>query len=272
MDKPAQVKFYFHLALSLIAILQANLSITGKSTLANVLIGEEPNCKSCTFPICDGIESCTKETRYAIGMWLGKGAQFTVVDTPGFGDSDQDDNSLIDEMMDVLKDNVKKANVLMLLINAEQQRFSSSLQQMVREMQALFGELFWKNAVIGVSHWAYDANSIAKRNYTGKTEEKFLQQWNEQIKAKFHINITLPGMFIDSFSQQPWNKQDKHQQDVFKQQTDKLWNFAQNKKLFAFKTVEDVLEENDKLMKEVDWLNEVITKNITDKNNFENHD
>ena len=90
--------------------------------MANVLIGEEPNCKSCTFPICDGIESCTKETRHAIGMWLGKGAKFTVVDTPGFGDSDQDDNSLIDEMMDVLKDNVKKANVLMLLINSEQQQ------------------------------------------------------------------------------------------------------------------------------------------------------
>ena len=43
----------------------------GKSTLANVLIGEEVDCTDCTFPICDGLESCTKETKYATGQWLG---------------------------------------------------------------------------------------------------------------------------------------------------------------------------------------------------------
>ena len=43
----------------------------GKSTLANVLIGEDVECTNCTFPICDGLESCTKETKYATGQWLG---------------------------------------------------------------------------------------------------------------------------------------------------------------------------------------------------------
>ena len=43
----------------------------GKSTLANVLIGEDVECNDCTFPICDGLESCTKETKYATGQWLG---------------------------------------------------------------------------------------------------------------------------------------------------------------------------------------------------------
>jgi len=59
--------------------------------------------ENCTFPICDGHDSCTKETKYAVGQWLGDGDMFTIVDTPGFGDSDNDDNILIDEMMDVLK-------------------------------------------------------------------------------------------------------------------------------------------------------------------------
>ena len=45
----------------------------GKSTLANVLLGEDVNCKNCTFPICNGYDSCTKETSYAKGKWLGKG-------------------------------------------------------------------------------------------------------------------------------------------------------------------------------------------------------
>ena len=58
----------------------------GKSTLANVLIGENVDCTNCTFSVCDGHDSCTKHTKYAVGQWLGLGQPFTVVDTPGFGD------------------------------------------------------------------------------------------------------------------------------------------------------------------------------------------
>ena len=79
----------------------------GKSTLANVLLGEPVDCNNCTFPVCAGHDSCTKQTKYAVGQWLGEGQRFTVVDTPGFGDSDNDDNILIDEMMDVLKNTVE---------------------------------------------------------------------------------------------------------------------------------------------------------------------
>ena len=242
------------------------LICVGKSTLANVLIGQSPDCKNCTFPICTGMDSCTKETKYATGNWLGQGIEFTVVDTPGFGDSDKDENTLIDEMTQVLKDNVKGANALMLLINSEQQRFNTALQQMVREMQALFGDIFWQNAIIGVSHWSYNGDSIAKRKYTGMTEEKFIKEWNAQLEEKFHINITLPGVFIDSFSQQPWSKEDVHQQEVFKQETQKLLDFAQSKTIFAFKTVEDVLKENQDLKSEVERLNSIIDDDIANIN------
>ena len=103
--------------------------------MANVLIGQDVNCKNCTFPICDDHNSCTKETNYAVGQWLGVGEMFTIVDTPGFGDSDNDDNSLIDEMMDVLKSVIKGANAIVLLVNGGEERFDASLQQMMREMQ-----------------------------------------------------------------------------------------------------------------------------------------
>ena len=63
----------------------------GKSTLANVLLGESPNCQNCTFSVCHGLDSCTKETTYGVGNWIGNGVEFTVVDTPGFGDSDNQD-------------------------------------------------------------------------------------------------------------------------------------------------------------------------------------
>lgn len=40
----------------------------------------------------------------------------SVVDTPGFGDSDGDDSIIIDEMMDVLKHELETANVLLLVL------------------------------------------------------------------------------------------------------------------------------------------------------------
>jgi len=42
-----------------------------------------------------------------------------------------------------------------------------------------------------------------------------------------------------------------------------LWGFAENKDVFAFRTVEDVLKENQELKDEVKWLKDVITNNIS---------
>ena len=82
----------------------------GKSTLANVFLGESPDCENCTFPICAGQDSCTKNTNYAAGNWLLDGAPFTIVDTPGFGDSDNDDNDLIGKYC--LKTSSSKGRIL----------------------------------------------------------------------------------------------------------------------------------------------------------------
>jgi len=237
----------------------------GKSTLANVLLGNAVDCTNCTFPVCDGHDSCTKETTYAVGKWKGEGPDFTVVDTPGFGDSDNDDNILIDEMMQVLKDIVIGANAIVLLINGDNERFDISLQQMMREMQALFGEQFWMYTIIGVSHWAYDTQSVFKRNATGRSEEKFMEEWNILLQEKFHIDLELQGVFIDAWSQQPWNIEDEDQQIAYERETEKLWTFAeQHDDVFQFRTVGDVLDENQELKAEIKWLNDVITQNISD--------
>jgi GTPase Era involved in 16S rRNA processing len=43
-----------------------------------------------------------------------------VVDTPGFGSSDLDESALIDEMMGVLKNTVKSASVVMIVLDGNQ--------------------------------------------------------------------------------------------------------------------------------------------------------
>ena len=71
----------------------------------------------------------TKISICNLGKWLGNGADFTVVDTPGFGDTDNDDNELIDEMMSVLKDTIEGANALVLLVNGEDERSVDTLRK-----------------------------------------------------------------------------------------------------------------------------------------------
>ena len=52
----------------------------GKSSLAEALLGCDPTDSSdvCMFEVCNGLDSCTKNTTAGIGAWLGKGEQFTV--------------------------------------------------------------------------------------------------------------------------------------------------------------------------------------------------
>ena len=51
----------------------------GKSSLANALLGCDPRTADCTFEVCWDQNSCTKETTYGVGNWLGKGPNFTVI-------------------------------------------------------------------------------------------------------------------------------------------------------------------------------------------------
>ena len=105
----------------------------GKSSLANVLIGQPPDCDNCTFAVCSGGDSCTKNTTYAIGNWTGIADQeFTIVDTPGFGDSDGQDNMLINEMVDTLKNVIKTTNGFLLVFKGDDERFDEKTTQMIR--------------------------------------------------------------------------------------------------------------------------------------------
>ena len=75
-----------------------------------------------------------------------------MVDTPGFGDSDEEMNDLIDEMMEVLNNDVKTTNTLLLLFKATENRFNSHLITMLRQMTALFGSSMWNSTMIGIRY------------------------------------------------------------------------------------------------------------------------
>ena len=244
---------------------------SGKSSLANVLLGESPLCTNCTFPICSGLHSCTKQTYVSSGPWLGlAGGQIVrVVDTPGFGDSDGDDSILLDEMMAALKDNVGSANVILLLMKEGETRLGRELQQMVREMKAMFGEGMWNNLVVGVSFWSYQDNIVKFRQsmcqygeLNCRDEKWFVREMSSILREKFRFQTELPFVFIDSWAKHPLNIQDKNQQEVFSQEAEKLLKIGNRADPFPFRTVNDVLAENHVLKKRNAILEETINENI----------
>ena len=55
----------------------------GKSSLANAFLGCDPRSDDCLFEVCSGSDSCTKQTTYGVGSWLGNGQNFTVCTNKG---------------------------------------------------------------------------------------------------------------------------------------------------------------------------------------------
>jgi len=228
----------------------------GKSSLGNVLAGCKPNDENCFFPVCSGMDSCTKETKIAEASYLGDGAAVTLVDTPGFGDSSGNQDELIVEMVEVLKHTLEEANVTLLCFDYAS-RFDTGIQEMILEMESLFGrDRFWENVILEITKWAYDPVSIMNRNISGISEESALADINSNLQQMFHLEHDLPGVFIDSYS--VYYPDDQTQQEHFQQYTQELWKFAEEKEAFSFFTIEDILDKYHECQEENDCLDGVI--------------
>jgi len=235
----------------------------GKSSLANALLGCDPRSHDCMFGVCVGMESCTKETTLGVGPWRGGSINFTVVDTPGFGDSSGEDNKLIQEMMEVLNFELKYANTIMLALDGNTPRFSSGLIDMLKQMSAIFGSQWWDYMMVGVTKWSYEQSAIDKRNETCeyypedcRDELWFIREVSESLEENFGIKRSLTFAFADSWSQDITNSQDLIQQDHWIRETDKIWEEATtaHDESFYFRTIDDILNQNNEYKKEIEEL------------------
>ena len=132
-------------------------------------------------------------------------------------------------------------------------------------MEALFGIGFWDHVILGVSHWKYDISSVIERNHTGKNEAWWIEDKNKQLQARFVLEKDLDVVFIDSWSQQSWNLEDELQQVAFKRETKKLWDLFPVMDNFAFKTIQDVIEELYECNQLLDGSIEQLQKDMEDR-------
>lgn len=231
---------------------------SGKSSLANAFIGVSPTCNNdCSFPVCPRkLTSCTAETNYRTGRWLGNQSEpmVTIVDTPGFGDSGGRDvqNKLISDMMEILNHEIKTCNVIVLAIkSAGFNRIDASMHTMLQQMTALFGNSVWDKLVINIGWFKYSQLQQTIRRATCldpvrcRDEEYFKTEISKVLKERYNEKIKgdLRFTFIDSHA----NQSDVYQKTPFEENAKQLLEYATSGEEFVLQTVNDVLEKNTEL-------------------------
>ena len=176
--------------------------------------------------------------------------------------------------MDILDNELGSANTIVLAIDGGTPRFSSGLQDMLRQMTAIFGQSFWDFLMVGVTKWKYDQYSIDQRqtdcDFYGdpsddcKNEAWFIRELTNQLNAKFDLQREVTFSFMDSFSQAGPNQNDEVQQQYWIRETQKLWIEATTKnETFDFLTIDDILEQNTACKEENQYLHDIIDEDLT---------
>ena len=227
----------------------------GKSSVANVLLGRPPNydgrnfTKGC-FKAMEGTQPTTKKTCADIGPWLGdpKNRRVTIIDTPGLGDESDEDQRTINELAKELKDDIKFIHVFMIAFD-ERVRWTAQVEEQIRLFEAMFGQGLWRNAILLGTKWGYHPKDVRDRIASRATEIKRKRDLNRELR-RFGLKEDLQMVFIDSH----YDVSNDHkgvQRKKFRENAEKLWNFAKGVSPFECKDVEaarlQIKEIQDKL-------------------------
>jgi len=160
----------------------------GKSAFLNLVLNS-PGERKKFLEESELPELCTTQPRVHEGLWRGDPYRpVTVVDTPGLGGEDgREDDEVMLEVSRLLEQ-AGGVHALVVVIRAGQSRFLGQHQQMFKLFEKVFGEEFWANCIIDVSHSCDVRN---KRNF---------DSWMERLATRFpkaHEENT-PKVFINT--------------------------------------------------------------------------
>ena len=217
----------------------------GKSSLANVLMGRDPQHNGTgfqhgCFDVSWGtLDVVTTDTCADKQHWLGKKSnqKVTVIDTPGFGDNLEKDEETIAGLVSKLKKDVKFVHAFVIAIKStETPRLTLSLREMLNLFTAMFGEDFWDNAILEFTFWDFDSYNEGQRlrKVPKVTEESFTKTWNKILKKQLRVSKELPSVFIDSH----YTTDSSVEINNFTHYTNKLFNFANNRQPFECKDIQ----------------------------------
>jgi len=238
----------------------------GKSSLANVLLGRDKNYQGYgfqdgCFKVSTGLDSITKATCADQGYWLGDAdrQRFTVIDTPGFGDRLVEEEKTIENLVKMLRDEIKYVHVFIIAFKQTDNRMTNSLRSMISLFEKMFGRKFWENVILEATHWNHGdhAQRIRQESLPPLTEAFWTSEFNRILKAEYGLKSDLSSIFLDTF----YNEADAHETEVFNNSSQSLLDFALSRQAFICKDIEIALTEIRQLQLNLDKL----TKERDDK-------
>ena len=231
----------------------------GKSSLANVLLGRDKNYDGANytngcFKVKSGLESITKATCAERGYWLGNtsATQFTIIDTPGFGDDLLKEEKSIEGLVNMLKNEIRDVHIFVLAFKQYDHRMTHALRSMISLLEKIFGKDWWCNVMLEATHWNYGISytRIRENSHPKVTEQFWTEEFNRILKKDFEVVKPLPSVFIDSF----YDMEDSVESAKFAENTQQLFNFANSVKPFECKDIEIALHEIREMQNDMDKL------------------
>ena len=123
----------------------------GKSAVTNALLGRDVRVAEES----SSMQSCTAEISIYEGKWFGNAAYdaITVIDTPGFFDSERRDSNFLAKLTAFLSNfPLGKLQTVAITLPITETRSASTYQKMIDQIELLFGANVWHNTVFVTTH------------------------------------------------------------------------------------------------------------------------
>lgn len=226
---------------------------SGKSSLANSLLGRSDKYvntvdgKKCFESGVQAGEDGGKTSDVCAhkGYFLGDQTRpnITVVDTPGFGMSEQEETETISKVVETLRDDIEYVNAFAIVLVYNENRQSSALESIIHLYQTIFGSGFLNNVILVASFWGYSKNHEIERG--DLTEEK----WLEQQKKLFKGDSAVENLEAVYYTQR-YRHDDPKQANKFQKEMNHLLSFAEKSSPFHCKDIKTAQHEIDELKEE----------------------
>jgi len=197
-------------------------------SLCNVLAGDKWNGQK--FKVDAGAKSCTQKTQFTNGDLFGNGEKVTVIDSVGFDDPDNKDVQIIGEMVDQLNNNCDFINLFMIVIS-DHKRMEQSLKTILSVFEGMFGQDFWKQAVVCFTQIRMREKDIKDRLKTNqnKSDDDMAKEVLSVIHENFPSSKDVQWIRLDTRCPS-YENQDKNEKKEFDAATAKVKDLLKRNK------------------------------------------
>ena len=160
---------------------------SGKSSLGNALLGHyNRGDGEAPFDVArsGSPDSKTKSTTPYVGPQFGNGTNWTIIDTPGFGDTKEEhDDMFIEGMLTKLAE-LEQINAFVVMYKYES-KMNREFQNTLKLLSRIFGESFNKNVIVAMSFWSYKNTECSLDEDESLKETLINQDWECPLVPKF---------------------------------------------------------------------------------------